>query len=122
MGSHSHGQAVRRPRDGPTEAQRGAQRLSLLVGQHCQVACHRMQQRVQAGEAQSALCLDPGRPQDPHRPGLASGVSDQRRFPDTRLAAQYQYPAVSGRSLSDQLIDPLLLRLAPREHVRPPTP
>jgi hypothetical protein len=89
MGSRGHCQAVRNLRASPIviDTQRGAQCHSLTLGQCCQVAGYRIQQRIQAREAQSAFGFDPRSLQDSHRPGPAGGIIDQRCFPDTWIAA-----------------------------------
>ena len=98
VGARRHRQAIRSS-PAATLAERRLQRRGLPLRQRRQIASHRMQQRVQAGEGQLRLRLDPGRPQDPHRPGAGGGIVHQRGLPDTRVAPQHQHSAGPGPCL-----------------------
>ena len=99
------------------EAQRAFQRRGLRLGQLADPVQRGPQQRVQAGERDLGLGLDPARSEHGHLARVLDGVLEQRRLPDPGLARDHEHLARAEPGGREQLLDASQLLAAPDHHV-----
>jgi hypothetical protein len=90
-------------------AERGVQRVALGDWQEPETAKHRCAQRVQAGECELHLGLDPRYPGDPASLRDARQIPQQDGLTDSRLAAEDQHATATRARFHDESIQYLAL-------------
>ena len=99
------------------EPERALERGGLRLGQLVDPVQRGPQQRVQAGERDLGLRLDPARPQHGHLARVLDGVLEQRRLPDAGLARDHEHLARAEPGGREQLLDASQLLAAADHHV-----
>jgi len=98
------------------EAECTAQGSSLGDRQLVDLAQCRSEQLVQRRKRELRLGLDTAGAQQVHVGGALSGVLEQRRLPDARVAAQDERAASGGACGLEQAADRVALIIPPVEH------
>ena len=101
------------------QAERGAQRVALGVGQRVEPVEHRRAQLLQRGERQPGLGLHARGARDAAIGRPLGHVGQQRRLADPRLAAQHQRPALAGAHRVQQPVERFALAVTAQEHQGP---
>ncbi len=96
--------------------ERRQQRAPLWLGQRLGPVEHRAHELVRRGEGELGLGLDRDGPQDAHVMGPLSGIRQQRRLPDARLAADREGSALSRPDVIEHAVDRGLLLLPTAKH------
>ena len=102
--------------DARRQPERRAQRRRLRLRQLVEPVERRPQQRVQAGERDLRLGLDPARPQHEHALRALDGVLEQRRLADPGRAGEHERLARAQPRGGQQLLDAGELGVSPDQH------